>query len=287
MGAVFEATHTLIGKKVAVKVLLDKYARRDAIVARLEQEARMASSIGHEHIIDITDFGQTEDGRTFVVMEFLEGESLSELLNREGPLPEQRIVDIARQIASALGAAHAKGIVHRDLKPDNIFLVSRGSDKDFVKILDFGIAKVTNDAGSKLTKAGAVFGTPHYMSPEQARGSRDVDARSDQYALGVIAYECATGQRPFDADALFVLLKRVVEGDARPPRALRSCGSAGAGLVAHLGAAEQAHQLVVVVVCHRADRLHQVAHLARVEVAHRALAHGHHAVVVQPEGDRA
>jgi serine/threonine-protein kinase len=135
MGAVYEATHTLIGKRVAVKVLLDKYARKEQVVARLEQEARLASSIGHEHIIDITDFGQTEDGRTFVVMEFLEGESLSELLNREGPLPEQRIIDIARQIASALGAAHAKGIVHRDVKPDNVFLLRR-KDKDFVKVVD-------------------------------------------------------------------------------------------------------------------------------------------------------
>src|SRR6185503_1346163 len=111
MGAVYEATHTLIGKRVAVKVLLDKYARKEQIVARLEQEARLASAIGHEHIIDITDFGQTEDGRTFVVMEFLEGESLAEILAREGPLPEERILSVAIQVASALGAAHAKGIV--------------------------------------------------------------------------------------------------------------------------------------------------------------------------------
>ena len=120
MGAVYEATHTLIGKRVAVKVLLDKYARKEQVVARLEQEARLASSIGHEHIIDITDFGTTEDGRTFVVMEYLDGESLSECLAREPRIPEQRILRIVSQAGSALAAAHAKGIVHRDLKPPNI-----------------------------------------------------------------------------------------------------------------------------------------------------------------------
>src|SRR5690606_21443823 len=116
MGAVYEATHTLIGKRVAVKVLLEKYAQREAIVKRLKQEAQLASSIGNEHIIDITDFGNTEDGRTFVVMEYLEGESLAECLARESKLPEQRILRIAQQAASALAAAHAKGVVHRDIK---------------------------------------------------------------------------------------------------------------------------------------------------------------------------
>src|SRR5438270_13211305 len=120
MGAVYEATHTLIGKRVAVKVLLDKYARKEQVVARLEQEARLASAIGHEHIIDITDFGQTADGRTFVVMEFLEGESLAEGLAREGTLPDQRILLITHQVASALGAAPAKGIIHGDVKPENV-----------------------------------------------------------------------------------------------------------------------------------------------------------------------
>ena len=123
MGAVYEATHTLIGKRVAVKVLLEKYAQREAIVARLKQEAQLASSIGNEHIIDITDFGTTEDGRTFVVMEFLEGESLAECLAREGALPEQRILRIARRRRRRSAAAHAKGIVHRDIKPENIFLL--------------------------------------------------------------------------------------------------------------------------------------------------------------------
>src|SRR5512147_1535064 len=140
MGAVYEATHTLIGKRVAVKVLLEKYARREAIVQRLEQEARLASSCQNEHIIDITDFGTTEDGRTFVVMEYLDGESLAECLSRETRLSEQRILRIVSQAASALVAAHAKGIVHRDIKPENLFLLRR-KDRDFVKVVDFGISK--------------------------------------------------------------------------------------------------------------------------------------------------
>ncbi|MBK9035364.1 MAG: serine/threonine protein kinase [Myxococcales bacterium] len=226
MGAVYEATHTLIGKRVAVKVLLDKYARKEQVVARLEQEARLASSIGHEHIIDITDFGLTEDGRTFVVMEFLEGESLAELLNREGPLPEQRIVDIAWQIASALGAAHAKGIVHRDVKPDNVFLLRR-KDKDFVKVVDFGISKsmrssdVGDDDSPRLTQTGMVLGTPLYMSPEQARGDEELDARIDIYALGVILYELATGHVPFTGTNYLAIISQVLNDEPKTPRALR------------------------------------------------------------------
>ena len=226
MGAVYEATHTLIGKRVAVKVLLDKYARKEQVVARLEQEARLASSIGHENIIDITDFGQTEDGRTFVVMEFLEGESLAELLNREGPLPEARIVDIAHQIASALGAAHDKGIVHRDVKPENVFLLRR-KDRDFVKVVDFGISKSlrASDAGEedspRLTQTGMVLGTPLYMSPEQARGDDELDARIDVYAVGVIMYELATGRVPFTGTNYLSIISQVLNDTPKSPRSYR------------------------------------------------------------------
>ena len=226
MGAVYEATHTLIGKRVAVKVLLDKYARKEQVVARLEQEARLASSIGHEHIIDITDFGTTDDGRTFVVMEFLEGESLAELLNREGPLPEARILDIATQVASALGAAHAKGIVHRDVKPENVFLLRR-KDKDFVKVVDFGISKslrssdLGEDDSPRLTQTGMVLGTPLYMSPEQARGDEELDHRIDVYALGVIMYELATGRVPFTGSNYLSIISQVLNDPPKPPRALR------------------------------------------------------------------
>ena len=228
MGAVFEATHTLIGKRLAVKVLLDKYARRDSIVRRLEQEARLASSIGHEHIIDITDFGTTDEGRTFVVMEFLEGESLADCLHREGTLPEQRILKIAYQTASALGAAHAKGIVHRDVKPENVFLLRR-KDQDFVKVVDFGISKSlrASDAGGKeednvrLTQTGMVLGTPLYMSPEQARGDENLDHRIDVYAVGVIMYELATGRVPFLGTNYLSVISQVLNERPKPPRAIR------------------------------------------------------------------
>src|SRR6187200_2977384 len=140
MGAVYEARHTVIGKRVAVKVLLEKFLEKPELVARLLQEARLASSIGHENIVDVTDFGTTSDGRAFVVMEFLEGESLAQLVIRDAPLPVERSLRIARQIASALGAAHDKGIVHRDVKPENVYLVRRG-DADYVKVVDFGVSK--------------------------------------------------------------------------------------------------------------------------------------------------
>jgi tRNA A-37 threonylcarbamoyl transferase component Bud32 len=226
MGAVYEATHTLIGKRVAVKVLLDKYARREQVVARLEQEARLASSIGHEHIIDITDFGTTHDGRTFVVMEFLEGESLAECLAREGPLPETRILQITFQIASALGAAHAKGIVHRDVKPENVFLLRR-KDQDFIKVVDFGISKSMRasqpgeEESPRLTQTGMVLGTPLYMSPEQARGDEELDHRIDIYALGVIMYELATGQVPFLGTNYLSIISQVLNDEAPRPRQIR------------------------------------------------------------------
>ncbi|WP_428265371.1 protein kinase domain-containing protein [Haliangium sp.] len=225
MGAVYEAEHTLIGKRVAVKVLLDKYAQRDPVVARLEQEARLASSIGHEHIIDITDFGQTSEGRPFVVMEYLDGESLGACLSREGSLPELRAIRIAQQAASALAAAHAKGILHRDVKPENIFLLRR-RDLDFVKVVDFGISKSLHtgeEEGStpRLTQTGMVLGTPLYMSPEQARGEDDLDQRIDVYALGVILYEMVTGEVPFRGSNSLNIISRVINDEAPPPRERR------------------------------------------------------------------
>ncbi|MGE0401713.1 MAG: serine/threonine protein kinase [Kofleriaceae bacterium] len=222
MGAVYEATHTLIGKRVAVKVLLEKYAQREAIVKRLKQEAQLASSIGNEHIIDITDFGTTSDGRTFVVMEFLEGESLAECLSRETSLPEQRILRIISQAASALAAAHAKGIVHRDIKPENLFLLRR-KDSDFVKVVDFGISKSLRASSeeeetTRLTQTGMVLGTPLYMSPEQARGDEELDHRVDVYALGVIMYECATGRVPFVGNNYLSVISQVLNEE---PKSLR------------------------------------------------------------------
>jgi eukaryotic-like serine/threonine-protein kinase len=226
MGTVYEAQHVVIDKPVAVKILREKYLDRPEVAQRLVQEARLASSIRHENIVDITDSGATDDGRTFVVMEHLTGESLAQLIRREGALTEGRTLAVARQAASALAAAHARGIVHRDVKPENLFLVERGG-KDFVKVVDFGISKTMRGAGLpaeeslRLTDTGLVLGTPLYMSPEQARGEDDLDHRIDVYALGVILYECLTGEVPFRASNYLGVIAQVVASDVTPPRVLR------------------------------------------------------------------
>jgi len=227
MGAVYEARHTVIGKRVAVKVLLEKFLTKSDFVARLLQEARLASSIGHENIVDVTDFGTTDDGRSFVVMEFLDGEALSQLVMREAPLPIERSLRIARQVASALGAAHAKGIYHRDIKPENVYLIRRG-DADFVKVVDFGISKAVKQGGNeegadayRLTHTGLLLGTPLYMSPEQARGDEDLDHRVDIWATGVMMYECLTGEVPFRANNYLGIISQVLTHTAAPPSQVR------------------------------------------------------------------
>jgi eukaryotic-like serine/threonine-protein kinase len=216
MGLVYKARHTVLGKPLALKVLRPDVSKDDEIITRFRQEAQSASSIGNEHIIDISDFGTLPDSSTYFVMEFLDGVDLTGAIEQETPMRPARVVHIGKQMCQALSAAHEIGIVHRDLKPDNIFLVRRGGDDDFVKVLDFGIAKVGGNA-SKLTRAGQVFGTPHYMSPEQCSGS-GVDHRTDIYAIGIILYEMATGQVPFDADNLMGILTKHLYEEAVPPR---------------------------------------------------------------------
>jgi eukaryotic-like serine/threonine-protein kinase len=216
MGLVYKARHTVLGKPLALKVLRPDVSKDEEIITRFRQEAQSASSIGNEHIIDISDFGTLTDGSTYFVMEFLDGVDLTGAIEGETPMRAARVVHIAKQMCRALAAAHDIGIVHRDLKPDNIFLVKRGGDSDFVKVLDFGIAKVGGNA-SKLTRAGQVFGTPHYMSPEQCSGS-GVDHRTDIYAIGIILYEMATGQVPFDADNLMGILTKHLYEEAIAPR---------------------------------------------------------------------
>jgi len=200
MGAVYRAQHTTLKRELAIKVLLPEFGGKDEFVRRFEREAESASRLSHPHIIAVTDFGRTPEGLLFLAMEYLDGRSLTSII-REGPLGVARAVGIARQILAGLNRAHGAGVVHRDLKPDNIMLIDREGNRDFVKILDFGIAKVTDPTPGReaLTQAGMVFGTPEYLSPEQALGDT-IDARADLYALGVIMFEMLAGQRPFESD---------------------------------------------------------------------------------------
>lgn len=221
MGVVYRCTHVIIGKKVAMKVLRADLARDSDLTERFLNEAKAAGAIGNPHIIDISDFGRFPDGATYFVMEYLVGATLSQAIESGGRLPLDRILSIASQLAEGLAAAHAAGIVHRDLKPDNIYLVEHAGQPDFVKILDFGIAKVSTAGRDRLTRAGAVFGTPHYMSPEQAAGS-PVDARGDIYSLGVILYEMINGQPPFDADNFMSVLSQHMYKAPPPIRWLNS-----------------------------------------------------------------
>jgi serine/threonine protein kinase len=204
MGSVYLAEHPSIGKKVALKVLHSEFSTNQEVAARFFHEAKAVNDIGHPNIVDIVDFGilQAGPGReqlVYFIMEYLAGNTLSQLIRAEAPLPPERALTIALQVADALSASHRCGIVHRDLKPDNIILLQRGRERDFVKLLDFGIAKLTGDAaaGSQRTKTGIVMGTPAYMSPEQCEGRGNVDLRTDVYALGIVLYEMLTGRVPF------------------------------------------------------------------------------------------
>jgi serine/threonine protein kinase len=218
MGTVYAAEHVEIGKGVAVKILHPQYSRQQDLVERFRREARAASRIGHPHIIDVTDFGTTEDGCAYFVMEHLDGIDLADVLSHERRLEPPRAVQITIQICRALEAAHAAGVIHRDLKPENIFLVARDGRADFVKVLDFGIARSLGQDSSRLTNPGIAMGTPEYMAPEQALGGL-ADRRSDIYSVGALLYEMVTGVPPHgEAEEASPLRK---QEPPRPPRELR------------------------------------------------------------------
>ncbi|MES1188532.1 MAG: serine/threonine-protein kinase [Myxococcales bacterium] len=208
MGRVYSAEHVLMRKRLAIKVLHRELTTMAEVVARFEREAMAAANIDHPNVAAATDFGRLPDGAVFLVLEYVQGKSLRDEI-AGGPIAAERALHITRQIAAGLGSAHALDIVHRDLKPENVMLVEKGGDPDFVKVLDFGIAKVPigevphptqTPAHTPITKAGMVFGTPEYMAPEQALG-QTVDGRADLYALGVILYEMLSGSRPFSSQS--------------------------------------------------------------------------------------
>jgi serine/threonine protein kinase len=217
MGSIWEARHTRIHRRVAVKVMHPALGSNTDTVERFFREAQAASAIGHPNIIEIFDVGMEKDGTAFMVMELLDGATVEALLKKQGSIPAQRVIGIVLQVLSALHAAHKKGIVHRDLKPDNVFLAVDSRMREDVKLLDFGIAKIlaNEDEDLKLTQPGTVLGTPYYLSPEQARGAKDVDHRIDIWAVGVMMFEMLSGRLPFQGDTYNEVIGNILT--AEPP----------------------------------------------------------------------
>jgi serine/threonine-protein kinase len=222
MGEVWEAEHALTGRRVAVKILTEHYLSNKKVVARFGREARAASAVQHDGIVEILDQDRTDSGIPFLVMEFLEGESVGQRIKRLGRLSQDDTMAIMLPLLDALDAAHQAGVIHRDLKPDNVFILPGARGEERIKILDFGISQKADEIEHHLTQEGSVLGTPHYMSPEQARGEPNIDGRVDVYAVGVMLYECVVGDVPFDANNYNALLQIIL---GRPPPSPRGKGA--------------------------------------------------------------
>ena len=217
MGAVYEAEHMGIGKKVAVKFISRENARENTVASRFAREARAASAIESEHIVSVFDAG-TDDGRPFIVMELLRGEDFGQRLRRLGKIPPDEAVHVIAQVLRGLADAHDAGIIHRDLKPDNVFLVDRRGDTSFVKVVDFGVSKIARPDGGTaplaLTKQGTVVGTPYYMSPEQAQAAPDLDARADLFSVGAMLFESLAGRPPHIGNTYEAVIVSICMNDA-------------------------------------------------------------------------
>jgi tRNA A-37 threonylcarbamoyl transferase component Bud32 len=218
MGSVYEARHTrMTDRRLAVKIMHTELARKTELVTRFRREAEVASLAHHNNVLEVFDVDETTEGIPFIVAELLEGEDLAQRLERVGKLSLEDTVHVVRQLCAALSAAHAVGIVHRDMKPDNVFLV--GDDRPVVKLLDFGIARLTDPSAANRTRTGVVMGTPAYMAPEQARGQK-VDHRCDVYAVGAIVYRCLTGRDMYDHEDPAAVLMSVLTKEPDRPRAI-------------------------------------------------------------------
>jgi len=217
MGAVYEGHNTRIERRVAIKVLHGNVAQNLDAVRRFEREAQAAGRIGSKHIVEVLDLGDLPGGDRYMVMEFLDGQDLTKRIRSQTKLKPEQVYPLAVQLLEGLGAAHDAGIIHRDLKPDNIYLIPHGAEGDFVKILDFGISKFSSTGGElSMTQTGAVMGTPYYMSPEQAKGVRELDPRTDLYSAAVILYEALSGRVPHTAQTFNELILKIVLEDPNP-----------------------------------------------------------------------